>query len=186
MKTRLLLWLLFGQSLVLTAQRNKLPDPVLDSLLFAAQQLQNTDTDSALVLCRRALAYQRQSEDFAFEGVVYNQLAAAFYRQQRFDSMAVYFGRGLRAARREDKVEVAADALIGLGAANYNLDRVDASIEHYLGALTIYDSLGLEMKAAGIYNNLGSIYERTGVYPKAIAYLQRALKINRRLDLPDR
>ena len=186
MKTHFLLWLLLGQSLVLTAQRNKLPDPVLDSLLFAAQQLQNTESDSAILFCRQALAYQRRTGKRTYEGVSYNQLAAAFYRQQRFDSMAVYFGRGLEAARREDKAEVAADALIGLGAANYNLDRVDASIGHYLGALAIYDSLGLEMKAAGIYNNLGSIYERTGVYPKAIAYLQQALEINRRLDLPDR
>jgi len=72
-------------------------------------------------------------------------------------------------------------ALGFMGTANYSLDRYTEALEHYLGALQIYEALGRQRDQGVILNNIGNIFLDQELPDQALPYYQRALAIDEAL-----
>ncbi len=74
-------------------------------------------------------------------------------------------------------------ALSFIGTANYSMDRYTAALESYLQALQMFEKLGKKREQGVILNNMGNIFLDQELPDQALPYYQRALAIDRELNL---
>ncbi len=92
---------------------------------------------------------------------------------------------GLRAARRLDDREAAAEALVGIGSANWRSGRYGDAIEALRQALTLFREAGDRTGQARVMHNLGAVSVVQGTFQDARDYARSSLELFRQTgDVP--
>lgn len=141
------------------------------------------ELDSALNQHTKALFYAvEHSPENQEIGVSLNKIGIIYYYRGQLDSAILFFDRALP-YYEDDKLT--ANSLNNLALMYKSNSNFDKSIEHYLNALDIYQSLEDEKNEGWVQNNIGALYIETKDYDRAIEYLVDALKIGNAINLPE-
>jgi serine/threonine protein kinase/tetratricopeptide (TPR) repeat protein/class 3 adenylate cyclase len=91
-------------------------------------------------------------------------------------------GKATESGRPPTPVLVARATILNqLGTTQWNIGKLESSIEAYAEALVIYRALGMQRQEARALNNMGIIFAALGEYEEALAHYKSALKIDQAL-----
>jgi signal transduction histidine kinase len=99
------------------------------------------------------------------------------------DSAQYYFNRGLAIARQENDKVAEADIYNGLGNLNLEANNFQVSMENFVKAANLYDSLPLQEEGLSkALVNIGNLENILGRPDRAIEYTERSLEIFKKLN----
>lgn len=136
-----------------------------------------TQLDSAAYYGRQALATATQLGSDSLIGVSHSQLCLTYYYQRQIDSMLVQAQAGESAAREAHADMLQAYCLKMEALAYSYLEEFDAAKDHNEKALEIYTEKQDTARMAGIYSNLGRLFQKQAVYDEALAYFIQAQRL---------
>jgi CHAT domain-containing protein len=84
---------------------------------------------------------------------------------------------GLVLAQTPDVLKAEASSWVDRAIAQAQADQLDAAIQSWQQALTIYQKIGDRQSQGGVLNSIGLAYRNLGQYPKALESLQQALDL---------
>ncbi len=153
-----------------------------DSLLFekkidSLRKNYTTNNDSLISYSENIISL------FNSNKAVLNEKIAYFHFNQSNYFLAEYFFTEASNIYLSDSLlENYADQLGNIGVTEELLGNYKNSIEYYLKALNIFDSLNLELKNSKIYNNIGIVYQQLNEPNTALNYFRKSLIITEKLD----
>ena len=121
----------------------------------------------------------RQTGDRAAEANALNGLAAADFRQGRYEQAIGYYEQALVLFDGAGDVTGHARALTNLGLVQWDLGRYDQAIDTHQRALGLFKQTGELLGQAGALNNLGNCHEHQGNYECAAQCFRQAVALYR-------
>ncbi len=86
-----------------------------------------------------------------------------------------YLEQQLELAGETGNIEYQGRALHGMGELDNAAKKYDRAVRHYLKAIALFEKVGLADWTAHDYNNIGTVFRRTGIFDEAVPYLEKAV-----------
>lgn len=146
----------------------------INALLELNKAYNQTQLDSAALYGQQALADALQVGKDSLIGVSHSQLCLTFYYQRQLDSMLFHAQAGGAAAQLAEANMLRAYCLKMEALAYSYLEDFDSAQARNESALAIYEAQQDTARMAGIYSNLGRLYQMQAVYDEALAHFIKA------------
>lgn len=149
----------------------------IDSLIQKANELVNTNPDSAEWYAREVLklSEENKSTEELKKLSIYKILGSANIRKGDADSAMKYYSLNLELALGIDNKNEIADANKSIGTVHRLLGNYDDAISHNWKALRIYKDIDDSSRLASSWNSIGLVYQDQGYCDSAFHYYFKAL-----------
>lgn len=185
-RLRLLYFFLLINAAVLPAQsvgawkatlQNSDPQVRTEALLELNKAYNQNQLDSAALYGQEALAQAQRAALDSLVRVSHAQLSLTYYYRRQLDSMLHHAQQGGQQAKRAKDDMLQAYCLKMEALAHSYLEDFAAAKERNEQALSIYASKQDTARMAGIYSNLGRLYQKQAIYDEALVQFIKAQKL---------
>lgn len=152
----------------------------LDTMLELIELYASSEPDSAFKYGRKALRIAKKY-DLDYQVAKSLWLLGIGKRTIRdADSSGYFFEQALEIVKDE---ELRADISMGIGGLDYASSKLDAALESFLSAATIFEKTGNRKRLGAAYSNIGMIMNANDSDEKALFYFRKSLSIYREYNL---
>ncbi|NOQ76059.1 MAG: tetratricopeptide repeat protein [Crocinitomix sp.] len=113
------------------------------------------------------------------------KIAYGLYAKSELGLTKHYFSLAAKEFLNDSLFDKYAEQLTNIGVVEELLGNYPSAITYYFNALSIFNELNMELKAAAVYNNLGIVYQQLGDYEKSIQFYQKSVNICKTLERED-
>lgn len=138
--------------------------------------------DEALEYHHKALKIRENGGDKEGKAHSLHNIGVIYHQLNRYTKALEYYKRGLEIRKEINDRRGIAGSLNNIGVVYKHIINYADSLDRYLEALEIFEELGDLYEIANISNNIGELYLKLDNYDEAFSYLDRGLKIARRIE----
>ena len=183
-RLHLLLVLLFLTVLLLSCTHDdtRTNNPEIDGLLSLAENIQYTQSDTALQITREALETSLKHDYTAGIAKASHLMGGLLYQMGGLSQSIEHLGKALRIYEHQNNLNQLAHVNLNLAKVYQRLNNQNQSFLYLHKARQLFkqtdDQLGMSM----VFSNLGHFYEKKQLYDSALSHQLRALEILQQID----
>jgi two-component sensor histidine kinase/tetratricopeptide (TPR) repeat protein len=141
-----------------------------------------SQSDSALLYYRKALAGPYQDPNRGWWAAMYSGIGSCHIGQGRLDSAAIYYRKALSDFKKVNDQEQIALTSISLSAVFRNQGLYEEALQQAIFAMKIFESRGPSNSLAQCYNTTAIIYAKIKIYSEAATYYRKAIGLFKKTD----
>ena len=176
---RLLLALIVTTSLYSCRnQDSEVSNPEIDGLLALAENIQYTQSDTALVIVRQALEKSHQLEYLPAVGTASKLMGSLLYQMGGLGPAIEHLNKALNIYEQLDNPLQQAEINLLLAKVYQRSGHPNQAFLYLHRAQNLFQVLNNQNGMAQVYGNLGHFYEKSQQYDSALHYQKKALKLH--------
>ncbi|MBS1771516.1 MAG: tetratricopeptide repeat-containing sensor histidine kinase [Bacteroidetes bacterium] len=178
---------LYGLQALHASEKQKYPLGKVAALeTIATSYFERSKYDSSALYNRLALDAARQHHLREQECVIFTNLGNISFRTSRYFEAMNYYDSSLSMAEATGNKDMKAKTLANIASVHYQMGNYADALKLYLEDLKTQEPLtakpGVWADIAGDYSNISNVYYRLGDYKNSLAYANKALSINKKVN----
>ncbi len=165
--------------------------PKYDAILKEIANIQFTQTDKSLEMCREVLEELQKDTDMTslqkqkYTGRVYFAMGFGYKMKSDFTEALDYYNRCYKCFKEVNLPDMYSQILINLGVVHRYLGNFETSFKYLMEALDYYGPKNDLLKLSNIYTSLGNIYNDMDESDNALESYMKAKHIKEDLNDPE-
>lgn len=172
---------------------NSADTSVVNSYLDLSELLFNSNIDTVIPLCKKALELGEEALNRNPSAIVektlmqtiaiaYNNIGFINKKKGNKAKVIQYYEKALSIQESIGDKKEASISLTNIGAYFYQQGKRDKALSYYIRAMAIQIETGHKKELAKTYNNIGHIYKHVGDIPLAVEYYHKSLDIKKEIN----